>query len=662
MNHIVRILPWCVWLLAVSDVWPQSSLADASLEDLLQIPITSVSRKEQTLARTAASVYVMGSEEIRRSGAETVPDLLRWVPGVNVSQIDSNAWAVSIRGMNSRYSNKVLVLVDGREVYNTTFGGVYWDQIDVPLEVIDRVEVVRGPGGAVWGANAVNGVINIITRSSARSQDRLLTHSAGAEGVYQGLLRYGGRAGSRGTYSSFASWAHTPSLDSLQGVEAGDAWGRLSAGFRGDWQLNQRDDLTLQGDGFRNRGHQNRRTSFLDSPDAAVYTEPVRATGGNVLGRWTRNTADGAFTKVQAYFDGYRRKDLGSTQSYRAVDLDLQHHFHAGERQEFVLSAGHRSVTTVFGLGGPVTVSPARRTDTLFSASLQDEVRLGDTVWVTVGSKFERNDFTGFEYEPGIRVAWAFGLRHTVWAAAARAIRQPARTEDGVRVEIANVSLSSSANAVITLAGDANVRSERLADFEAGYRAQWTRTLSVDIAGFYGRFRGLLVPVDQPASVEFRDKAVRVLQPLIYANSGAARNYGGDVMVSWAASSRWRSDIGYANLHQNGTMPAAALPGARPPTENNTPRHSFQFRSCLNLTRSLEWSQSVAIQSRIPGGATGGHTRMDTRLAWKVSEKVEISATGQNLYRPGYVELNELSWLVPSRNERRIFGKVSWSF
>jgi len=662
MKHIVRILPWCVWLLSVAELWPQSSLADASIEDLLKIQVTSVSKKEQTLARTAASVYVMGSEEIRRSGVETLPDLLRRVPGVDVSQINASAWAISIRGMNGRYSNKVLVLVDGRAVYNTTFGGVYWDQIDLPLEVIERVEVVRGSGGTVWGANAVNGVINLITRSAAQAQGGLVSQSAGLEGAYRGVLRYGGPAGSRGAYTSFASWAHMPGMDTFSGAEAGDAWGRLNAGFRGDWQLGPRDSLTLQGDGFRNRGQQNRRTSFLESADVAVFTEPVRAMGANLLGRWTRNTAGGGVTNLQVYFDGYRRRDLGSSQSYRTADFDLQHHFHAGERQEFVISAGYRSVTTGFGLGGPVTVTPSRRTDTLFSASLQDEVRLGDTVWVTIGSKLEHNSFTGLEYEPGLRVAWAPGLRHTIWAAAARAIRQPARIEDGVHVELAAIPLAPSTTAVITLSGDPEVRSERLSDFEAGYRAQWTRTLSFDIDAFYSRFRGLLVPVDQPSSVEFQNNTVTVMQPLVYANLGAAANYGGELMLSWTASSRWRPEIGYANLHQNGTVPARSIPGARPPTDNNAPRHSLQFRSCLNLTRGLEWSQSVAIQSRLAGGGIAGRTRMDTRLALRVSERVELSVIGQNLYRPGYVELNELSWLVPARNERRIFGKVAWSF
>lgn len=655
----MRTLQWICWIAAAPAAWSQASLADASLEDLLRVQVTSVSKKEQTLARTAASVYVIGADEIRRSGAQILPDVLRLAPGVNVAQIDANAWAISIRGLNSRYSNKVLVLLDGRAVYNNTFGGVYWDQIDVPLEIVERVEVVRGPGGTVWGANAVNGVINIITRTARQSGGVLVTQSAASDGSTRSLVQQGGAAGKRGAYRSFASWSRFHSMDVLPGVEAGDGWNRLHGGFRGDWQLQGGQGLTVQGGVFHNRGSQNRSTFFIDLPGAATFNEPVRSTGGDLLGRWTHTSASGAETALQVYIDGYHRIDLQSRENYLNLDFDMQHHFSAG-RHDIVASAGYRALRTNIVPGGAVATNPPRRTDRLYSSSVQDEVRLGDTVWLTAGAKIEHNGYTGFEYEPSLRLAWAPDPRHSLWAAVARAIRQPARTEAGVHMQVAAFPTSESSEMVVTLDGDPRVRSERLRDIEAGYRGQWSRTLSLDASAFYGSYRGLLVLVGEPLSSAVDGSRVQVVQRLVYGNQGGANSYGGETALTWTPVPGWRMTGGYANLHQNGIH--AAISGFMRPTENNAPRHNFQTRSSLNLGRRVEWDQWIAARSRFAPAGTAGPVRVDTRLAWRPRERLEVSIAGQNLYRPGYVEFTDHSWIVSSRNSRRIFGKVAWTF
>lgn len=661
MKNIVRILPCLCWLALARPGWSQSPLADASLEDLLKIRVTSVSKKEQPLSRTAASVYVITAEEIRRSSAENLPDLLRMVPGVDVAQIDANAWAITIRGFNSRYASKVLVMIDGRAVYTTTFGGVYWDQIDLPLESIERVEVIRGPGGTVWGANAMNGVINVITRSAAETRGGVVVQSAGNGGAARNLVQYGGAAGPHGDYRAFGSWLRESDMDAVGGGPADDGWTRSHAGFRGDWQTGERDSLMLEGGWFVNRGNQNRRSFFVDLSGATVFNEPVRSDGGNLVARWTRTSSSGAETAVQAYYDGYHRRDMGSTEGSHALDFDVQQHFSAGGRQDLVVAAGYRAVRTESGTGGEILLTPRRRIDQLYSAFLQDEIRLGEGVWLTAGSKFEHNSYTGFEYEPSLRLAWAPGDHHMLWASVARAIRQPARADAGIQLALATIPLGNQTKLAFTLSGNPGIRSEQLRDGEAGYRAQLAGNVSVDVSGFFGHYHGLLTIDDRPRVLQVTQNEVRILMPLMGGNGGSGASYGGEATVGWSPSGRWRLSGGYAYLYMSLHANGAADPLFGLFTDDNAPRHAVEFRSLVNLTRRLEWDQFCAIQSQYSTNA-GGHLRVDSRLAWRAGEHLELSINGQNLFRPGYVEFSGDTWIVGSLGQRRITGRVAWNF
>lgn len=658
----MRILGRFRWLalsLAPS-LGAQESLADASLEELLKVQVTTVSKKEQTLARTAAAVYVIGAEEIRRSGAETLPELLRWVPGVNVEQIDANAWAISIRGFNSRYSNKVLVMIDGRTVYTTTFGGVFWDQIDLPLEDVERVEIIRGPGATVWGANAVNGVIQVFTKPARATRGALASQSTGVQGFNRSLAQYGGTAGSGGFYRSFASWSRFNSLDGWNGSEAVDGWSRLHGGFRADWQSAGGDTFTAQGDVFRNRGHQNRRNLFMDLPGAAMFNEPVDSAGGNLLARWSHTSRQGAQTTFQAYYDDYHRVDLGTVEDYRAVDFDLEHHFHAGERHDLVIAVGHRAIRTAYGGSGQVQVDPARQVDQLSSAFIQDEIRVGDRLWLTAGSKVEHNSYTGFEFEPSLRLAWTPGARHTLWAAVARAIRQPTRIESGIRLNMGTVAARPGMEIAMTLSGNPGIRSEQMRDVEVGYRAQWARGLSFDASAFFSHYRGILVPDNGPASVVPLPGTIRVVYGLLYGNSGRATDYGGESSIRWIANSRWRLMASYSNLHMNGRLAPAAATWFRTLTEDNAPRHMYRFRSGVSLTRRIEWEQAFLARPRFSGGPGGWHIRVDSNVIWRAGEHWDVGVVGQNLIRPGQIEFGDNYWLLPSRPEREFLVKVSW--
>ncbi len=414
----------------------QSSLADASLEQLLNTQVTSVSKKEEKLARAAASVFVINQDDIRHSGATNIPDLLRMVPGVEVAQINGNAWAVTIRGFNQRYSNKVLVLVDGRSVYAPGFSGVYWDQIDMPLEDIDRIEVIRGPGASVWGANAVNGVINIITKSSKATKGGLVSATASTEGNASGMVRYGGDIGTDGSYRAFAKSSTYAASEAPNGSPGYDGWSSLHSGFRSDWDLSPADTLTVQGDLFSNRESELRNRWFINEPSDPAFAQNMDAAGGNLLARWTHTFANGSDTSVQAYYDQFQRNDAEQPDRERTLDVDFQHHFAVGSRQDIVWGVGYRSETTYLPVGYEISATPPRRVDPLYSAFFQDEIKIASNVWLTLGSKIEHNAYTGFEYEPNARISWAPDARQTLWASASKAIRQPSRLETGVGLEL----------------------------------------------------------------------------------------------------------------------------------------------------------------------------------------------------------------------------------
>jgi iron complex outermembrane receptor protein len=400
--------------LTVAAAWGQSGLADASLERLLNTPVTSISKKEEKLARTAASVSVIDRDDIRRSGADNIPDLLRMVPGVEVAQLNNNSWAISIPGFNQLYSNKVLVLVDRRSVYSPAFSGVFRDQIDRPLEVIERIEVIRGPGASAWGANAVNDVIDIITKSAKAAKEGIASATASTEGDASGMLGYGGNLGSSGAYRALAKYSDVAGSEQSDGSPSHDSWSRLHAGFRSDWRLSSSDALTVQGELFSNRVSQSLcRFPFLESSETP-YTGALDVTGGNLLARWTHTWANGSGFSLQTYDDRFPRNDARQPIRERTLDVEFQHHLALGSREDIVWGLGYRSQEMNLPAGHEVPATPPVRTDGLYSAFFQDDIEVASNVWLTLGSKLEHNAYTGFEYEPSARIAWAPDAKQTL--------------------------------------------------------------------------------------------------------------------------------------------------------------------------------------------------------------------------------------------------------
>jgi len=642
---------------------PSVDLSQMSLEDLMAITVTSVSKKEQTLSKTAAAVFVINQEDIRRSGAFSIPDVLRMAPGVDVEQIDANAWAISIRGFNFRYSNKVLVLIDGRTVYTPSFSGVYWDHIDMPLEDIERIEIIRGPGATVWGANAVNGVISIITKSSKETKGGLLTAGGGSQLHALGQLQHGGSAGrARGSYRIFAKYFDIGDAAAADGSPANDHWRRSHAGFRSDWDLTNRDSVMVEGDLFANRESGTFRSGFATTPFDTFTARDVAAAGGDVLARWNHRLAGGSQTSLQAYYDTYRRTEYGPPEVLRTFDLDFQHHLDAGDRNEIVWGLGYRVNSSGFSPGYDLAFSPPSRTDSLFSVFLQDEIRLSSAFSFIAGLKLEHNAYTGVETEPTARLSWNRpGGRHTVWAAASKAVRQPARADSDINAPLATIPFGPDTVQVLRLLGNPQAKAEQIRDYEVGYRSELTKKLSVDVATFLSFYRHLATYEPQPPMI-LPGSPLQILIPLTFQNNGRATDYGGEVSLNWNSTSRWRISPGYSYLHAALRQDPSSQGSTSSTIATGFPQNTFQIRSLLNLSQTMEFDQSLYYTARLPGGTIPGHARLDLRLSRRFGESAEVSIVGQNLLRPRTVEYGDASALLGTQPVRSVYGKITWRF
>lgn len=643
---------------------PARDLTQFSLEDLMNVQVTSVSKKEQKLAKTGAAIYVINQEDIRRSRATNIPDLLRMVPGVDVAQIDSNQWNISIRGFAAA-ANKVLVLIDGRSVYVNTFSGVFWDVIDVPLEDIERIEVIRGPGGTVWGANAVNGVINIITKHSRDTKGGLVTAGAGSKETAAGLAQYGGVIGSQRTYRAFGQYANVDHSTFSGGQPAADGWHEWHGGFRSDWGLSSRDTLMVSGDLLTSAAGGTMTATFPDAPPRqAEVNRRLTNISGNVLGRWDRTLANGSDTSLQFYYNGLQRDgEAGVNLSNNTADVEFKHHLAAGRRNDIVWGLDYRVTSDDVR---PVAsyafrINPPHRTDNLFSAFMQDEIRLSSSVFLTLGVKFEHNAYTGFEYEPSAQLVWTATDRHTFWASAARAIRQPARTDFGAQFNVGVQPLPGGGVALATLSGNPDLQAENLYDYEAGYRAQIHPRLSLDFTGFLSYYRQL--ETTEPQTPYFAADPGYLVVPLVFGNLAQARDDGVEVFATWDVTGRWKISPGYSLLRMTVKRDASSQDPAIEQIPGDSPQHQIQIRSLLNLRRNVEWDSSLMYVSALSHLAIPSYVRLDSRLGWRLGEFIEISLVGQNLLTPRHLEFFDASGtILHTEVERSIFGKITWRF
>ena len=629
----------------------QRDLADLSLEELSSIVITTASKREETRMEAPASVFVITREEIRRSGATSIAEALRLAPGVEVARRGPDTWAISMRGFNSDITNKLLVLIDGRSVYSPLYAGVFWDVQDTLVEDIDRIEVIAGPGGTLWGANAVNGVVNIITRSAFDTEGGYVEIGGGSREPRSGGIRYGARLG-----ADAAARVYVKYFDVDRDSDERDG---AQGGFRLDWEPLASDRLTLQGDVYRGGKEGLFRADVeLGAPPGPPFRDEQVVAGHNLLGRWVRPLAGGFDMRLQAYYD-HTRRDIPGTYNERrdTFDVDFQHGFRPADRHEVLWGLGFRITRDELDNTLFATFDPASRTDRTYSAFVQDKIDLRQRrLFLTLGSKFEHNDYTGFELQPNARLSWLIDERRMVWAAVSRAVRIPSRLDTDLTVTTPPFSVPDIPQPVhVVVEGSEDFESEELLAYEAGYRLQARADLSLDLALFYNDYDRLRT--QESETPVFEDDYI--LLPNTASNGMRGRAYGGTFAVNWQPVSTWNVQAHYAHLDMRLRSRPDSLDPSAPLIAGNGPRHQYALRSYLDLPYGLDLYLGLRWVDDLPNLDVGSYAAVDASLRWWPSDDLELSLTGVNLTDRRHVEFtSDGSYRV----ERAVYGRIGWRF
>jgi iron complex outermembrane receptor protein len=652
-----------------------TELTSLSLEALLNLNVTSVSRKPQKLANAAAAIFVINQEDIRRSGATSIAEALRMAPGVQVGQMSANKWAVSIRGINGRFSNKLLVLMDGRTLYNPLFSGVYWEVQDTVMEDIDRIEVIRGPSAALWGANAVNGVINITTKSAKETVGGLVSTGGGTEERGFGTIRYGTVLGKDTALKLYAKHQDHDSGGDANSHPAQDAWRMTRGGFRADSNISSRDIVTVQGDYYDGKLGESYTLYHLPTASEPTNSQVVDSqslmSGGNILSRWQRTLADNEALSLQIFYDHSERDMIILGEKRDIVDIDFQHRFSLGKYQDIVWGLGYRYNHDFLGDTPYITFPDAHEQTDLYSSFVHDEISLiPDRLALILGSRFEHNSYTGFEVQPNGRLLWTPSAQHTFWGAVARAVRTPARGDRGIAYRYGTVPANTPPlnpdplrPMLLQIEGASSFKSETLLAYEVGYRTEPLPRVSLDIAAFYNVYDQLRVR--GTSTTTSSANSITAHQPLINGMHGYSE--GIEVSAEWLPMSWWRLLATYSYLKLTMSLDATSTDTVnKGDAEGDSPTHQFSIRSGFDLGKQVEldfWLRGADRVAYIDGESIPGYLTMDTRLAWKPRPQLELALVGRNLFHQHRKEFApEFVNTFPTEVERSFYGKVTWQF
>lgn len=642
---------------SAADTNSAPDISDLPLEQLINIKVTSVSKKETKLESAPAAVTVITQDDIRRMGIENIPDALRLVPGMDVAQINAHEWAVSVRGFNDQYANKLLVLVDGRAVYTPAFGGVYWDVQDMPMEDIDRIEVIRGPGGTLWGENAVNGVVNIITKSAKDTQGMLVSAGGGVEDQPYTTVRYGGQLATNLYYRAYLKYFNGAAFTQPDGSPAADQWHSLRAGGRMDWDPETQDKMTLQGDYYYTRLGENVDEFSPTPPFSPSVNVSGNESGGNVLTRWMHEVSDTSQFSVQVYDDYFSQQEVGAAERQNTFDLDAQHRFSLVGWNDIVWGLGYRYINYDFP-SSFITINPGTRNDQLVSGFIQDEMTvIPDRLHFTIGTKLERNDYTGFELEPSVRLAWTPTEKQTVWGSVSRAVRTPSIFNLHGQLD---EPASTFAPVVAEIEPNPNLKSEILVAYELGYRIEPVERLSFDAAAYYDDYDGLVDYVLGPVTFNPTPFPGHPVQTVLSQNGGDGDNYGGEVSAQWQPLDNLRIIASYSLLKAQ-MSPASAV-------SVNAPQQQAQLRAYFDIMSSLQINGMISYVDRVTTvniatpTTVPAYTQLDLGLVWHPIKSVELGIWGQNLLQPHHLEFTSDTPTYPVEIPRSVLAKITVRF
>ncbi|MCP4691466.1 MAG: TonB-dependent receptor, partial [Desulfobacterales bacterium] len=609
-----------------------------------------------------AAVFVITNEDIRRSGVTNIPDALRMAPGIHVARINASSWAITARGFNRYFSNKLLVMIDGRTVYSPLYSGVYWSAQDVLLEDIDRIEVIRGPGASLWGANAVNGVINIITKSSRDTVGGLVVAGAGTEERGFGAVRYGTRVGKNAHVRAYAKYFDRDAGGDFGGIEANDDWRKFHTGFRADARPSAVDSLTLQGDVFGGDTGMTHRSAGRTASSEVLAPGEGDLAGGHLLARWKHSFATSGDLALQMYYDRTDIENLLIDEVRDTLDIDFQHDFAIAERHEFLWGLEYRWTRDEQGAARIIEYDPPERTLDLFSLFIQDRITLVENrLWLTIGARFENGYYTDWEVQPTGRLSWRPLEAHTFWAAVSRAVRTPSRMDkDGRHPDMVAPPGSpgnpSSLPFIIRIVGSDVFESETLTAYEAGWRFQPSERLFCDLTLFYNDYRDLRVmEMTGPPSLD-PGPPPALVTTMMLQNNADVRTRGVELAVTWSPLEWWRLQFEYGWFGVTQSDNAMDVKGS-------SPEHQLGLRSSMDLPWNLEldvWPRHVDELSSL---GVDSYTSLDIRLGWRPTEDLEFSLVGQNLLEKERAEFQDMhSPLISTTVERGVYGKITWRF
>jgi iron complex outermembrane receptor protein len=548
-----------------------------------------------------------------------------------VAQINARDWSISARGFSARTANKLLVLIDGRTVYTPLFAGVFWEVQDVLFEDIDRIEVISGPGATLWGANAVNGVINIVTRSARDTQGALISAGAGTEVESNARLRYGGALSEDAHFRFYAKRFSRDSTELASGAGARDDWSMTQGGFRADWARSADEQLTLQGD-------------LYDGALGQLSFDDIAVSGGNVLGRWSRQLGEGSELQVQTYYDYTHRSAPGAFgETLQTFDVDLQHALWAFGDHRIVWGLGYRLADDTMRNTATFAFLPAQTSRQWFTGFLQDEMPLfEDELYLTIGTKVEHNDYTGFEFQPSLRLAWLIDEDHTLWSALSRAVRTPSRIDR---------DLFAPANPPFVLAGGGAFDSETLLSYEVGYRLRAQRRLSVSVATFYNDY-------DDLRSIERIN--VSAPAPLRIGNGLEGESYGAELTADWSISSGWQLRAGYTGLRIHLRPRPGSTDTSGGSAESHDPEEFWSIRSMHDFGNRWQFDVMYRHTSMVANQNVPAYGELNARLAWQPTAYLEAAVVGQHLLHDRHAEFGTPT--VRRQIEREVYGEITFRF
>jgi iron complex outermembrane receptor protein len=643
-----------------------ADLLNLSLEQLMDLKITSVSKTPERAVEAPAALFVITQEDIRRSGALSIAEALRMAPGLQVARLNANEWAISSRGFNDFVANKLLVLMDGRSLYNPLFSGTLWDVQDTMLEDIERIEVIRGPGATLWGSNAVNGVINVITKSAKDTQGGLVSAGAGTEERGFGSVRYGAQPKKNVYIRGYVKYFDRDDQALPGNRDGADDWRQGRGGFRLDWDATKNDLVTFQGDAYKGKSG-----DAVTVPDLSVIsrlaTADTEVSGCNVIGRWSHKFSETSDMKLQMYYDRTDRDFVATTDEIRnTFDLDFQHQFAWGKRQTIVWGAGFRVTSDDTRRGDTAEWVPDDRTTRLSNAFVQDEITvLEKKLFITLGTKLEHNDFTGLEVQPSARLLWTPHKNHTVWASSARAVRIPNRADDDVIFNASALPAGAlgpgTPPAFVQIRGDKAAKSEELLAHEIGYRVRPHPKLSLDLTGFLNMYDNLTTGEPRTPFLD-ADPIPHLNVPIVTDNRARGETYGGEAVATWQALKWWRliGTYSYLNMQihsKNSLSPAAEN------AEGNSPQNQAMLRSLMDLPRHVQLDFALRYVDSLPARDVHAYVTGDVRVGWRATDKLDISAVGQNLFDSQHPEWHPTGVQSrPTEVQRGFYLKATFKF